>query len=153
VTHRGERLVEVPAPLGRVPLFARGGAVLPLWESAPASTRGYMPERIELAVCVPLESGARVSVLYEDDGLTTAYRSGANYLTRIACERQQGELRIVGTTTGAGFADCRRTALNLRFRGEIPKDVRLNGTPVALHAGALAFPYVNEGFELVARLG
>jgi alpha-glucosidase len=151
--HRGERLIEVHAPLGRVPLFSRGGAVLPLWESAPPTTHGFFPERIELKVCVPMEDGVRTSVLYEDDGTTTAYRAGASYYTRIECERRRGELRIHATTAGAGFAECRRSALRLRFAGETPSGVLLNGAPVTLDEGVLDFPYRNEGFELAARLG
>jgi alpha-glucosidase len=152
-THRGERLVEVRAPLGRVPLFARGGAILPLWEEAPATTRGFLPERLELAVCVPSEDGRRTSVLYEDDGLTTAYRQGSSYLTRLECERHAGLLRIRGTTTGAGFPGFRRESLRVRFCGAAPKQVKLNGVPVILDEATFVFPHRNESFELLARIG
>ena len=46
-----------PTPMDRIPLFARGGAVIPMWPEAPASTAGYHPEVIELHLFVPDADG------------------------------------------------------------------------------------------------
>ena len=46
--HSGERFsgrsfIQVPTPMEQIPVFARGGAVVPLWPEAPDSTDGYHP--------------------------------------------------------------------------------------------------------------
>ena len=74
--HTGARLsgpgfVIADTPMDRIPLFARGGAVIPMWPEAPPSTDGYHPSVIELHVFVPGADGAWTSLLQEDDGVTT----------------------------------------------------------------------------------
>ena len=55
--------------MDRIPLYARSGAVIPMWPSAPAST-DERPDTIELHVFVPEAEGVFTSFLQEDDGLT-----------------------------------------------------------------------------------
>ena len=43
--------------MDRIPLYARGGAVIPMWTDAPASTDGYHPRAVELHVFVPRTDG------------------------------------------------------------------------------------------------
>ena len=64
------------APMDRIPLYARGGAVIPMWPQAPPSTAGHHPRAIELHLFVPVAEGAHESLLQEDDGLTTAALDG-----------------------------------------------------------------------------
>lgn len=150
--HQGPVSLEVRAPLGRVPLFVRGGAVLPLWPSAPPSTLGYAPESVELKVAVPLEDGIFTSVLYEDDGISTEYRDGASYLTELTLERRGGRLTLRGVTSGRGFEGFRRAELVVSFLGKNPLDLWLNGASHAVRAEPLGFAYLNEGFDIVARV-
>ncbi len=49
----GPRFVVAPTPMDRIPLYARGGAVIPMWPEAPASTGGYHPAAVELHLFVP----------------------------------------------------------------------------------------------------
>src|SRR4051794_26063722 len=74
--HPGERFsgpvfVVAGTPMDRTPLYARGGAVTPMWPSAPAST-DERPDVIELHAFVASDGGAHTSFLQEDDGLTLA---------------------------------------------------------------------------------
>ena len=39
----GRRYVVAPTPMDRIPIFARGGAVIPMWPEAPPSTAGHHP--------------------------------------------------------------------------------------------------------------
>ena len=41
----GRSYVVAPTPMDRIPLYARGGAVIPMWPEAPPSTDGYHPDR------------------------------------------------------------------------------------------------------------
>jgi alpha-glucosidase len=65
----GPRFVVAETPMDRIPLYARAGAVIPMWPSAPAST-DERPDVIELHVFVPQAEGVFTSFLQEDDGLT-----------------------------------------------------------------------------------
>ena len=53
----GGRFVVAPTPMDRIPLYARGGAVIPMWPEAPPSTAGHHPEAIELHLFVPRGDG------------------------------------------------------------------------------------------------
>ena len=48
-----------PTPMDRIPLYARAGAVVPMWPEAPASTDGHHPDEIELHLFVPRTDGSR----------------------------------------------------------------------------------------------
>jgi len=130
----------------------RGGCALPLWETAPQTTLGHAPERIELLLVLPHEDGRRTSVLYEDDGISHAHREGRRLLTVVEVERRGTAIVVRGTTTGARFDGFSRNELALVFRGVVPKNVRLNGRSVTLTHGALTFAHVDEPFELVGEI-
>jgi alpha-glucosidase len=150
--HDGGRVFEVNAPIGRTPLFVRGGSAVPLWEQAPPTTLGHAPECVELCVVVPGADERRTSVLYEDDGISFAYRDGRRLLTRIVVARRGAEIRVSGVTEGTRFEGFRRRALRVEFRGLVPRNVRLDARAVALAHGALTFPHTDGTFELTAEI-
>jgi alpha-glucosidase (family GH31 glycosyl hydrolase) len=78
--HAGGAAVEVEAPLERMPIFVREGAVIPM---APvAQYDGEFPWRaLEILVCPA--AGESVFELYEDDGRTNAYRRGRFAVTKF----------------------------------------------------------------------
>ena len=55
--HVGRGYVIAPTPMDRIPLYARAGAVIPMWPEAPPSTDGYHPEVVELHLFVPSARG------------------------------------------------------------------------------------------------
>ncbi|HEY6889906.1 MAG TPA: TIM-barrel domain-containing protein [Solirubrobacter sp.] len=65
----GPRFVIAETPMDRIPLYARAGAVIPMWRDAPPSTDAR-PDVIELHAFVPATDGTWTSFLQEDDGLT-----------------------------------------------------------------------------------
>ncbi len=150
--HAGGRSLDVKAPLGAIPLFLRGGCAVPLWETAPLTTLGHEPECVELHVAVPRENGTRTSVLYEDDGLTTAYRRGHALETRVEVKRSGSVLSVRGLTTGARFPAFRRQRLRIVFRGDVPARLRLDGRQVPLERGALTFAHEDAPFELTGEV-
>ncbi|MBZ0277971.1 MAG: DUF4968 domain-containing protein, partial [Anaerolineae bacterium] len=60
---RGGRVVTVPAPLERLPLFVRAGTVLPLWPEMQ-----YVGENPVETLLLRVYPGQSETVLYEDDG-------------------------------------------------------------------------------------
>ena len=149
----GERNVEVAAPLGRVPLFVRAGSVLPLLERAPATTFGLAPERLELHVFPPHESGhGRGGLVQEDDGITTAHGEGAYLRTDLALERVGEELRLRARTTGLGYAEHRCSLFRIVLHGAQALAATLDGQPVRFERGTLDIARDRRGWELVIRI-
>lgn len=72
----GGGFATVPAPLGRLPLFVRAGALVPVGD--PAGRAGIA----ELLAFGAAETTA--CEVYEDDGDTTGWRDGAGVLTRFS---------------------------------------------------------------------
>ncbi len=112
----GGQTIEVDAPLGHLPLFARGGAVIPSVEVA-MTTDGLCPEVIELHLYVPSGDGTTVSMLHEDDGLTDAWRRGEYRRTVFEVVRRGREVRISASVSGDGFPESRRRQFRLVFHG------------------------------------
>ena len=122
----GGRHILVETPLERIPVYARAGAVIPMWPEAPASTAGHHPPVVELHVF----PGEGTSVLREDDGLTT---SGGHFRTTFTLTRET----LRGEVSGDGYPDFAREAFDVVVRGSDrriridnrgePFEVRLTG--------------------------
>jgi alpha-glucosidase len=113
----GPTQVEVAAAIDQVPLFVGAGAVIPLWPEAPATTLGYQPEVIELAVFVPVADGVHRSRLDEDDGISVARLSGSYLRTELILERAGAKLRLAGRVGGDGYPEFRRRRFHVRLVG------------------------------------
>lgn len=87
----GPRRVEVAAPLERMPLFARGGSVIPT--RSPVQHVGEAPREPLVLEVFPGGDGATTVV--EDDGETLAYRAGVEARTPVRLwSRAAGRLRL-----------------------------------------------------------
>ncbi|HEX4770583.1 MAG TPA: TIM-barrel domain-containing protein [Bryobacteraceae bacterium] len=82
---QGGRQIKVDAPLDTVPLFVRAGAVLPLGPEMSWSTEKPVDPLTFLVY--PDENGAAAGSIYEDDGVSRSYESGAFRRTAIHVER------------------------------------------------------------------
>ncbi len=80
----GPARIEVEAPLERIPVFARAGAVVPTGPSmAYVGQRPADPLTLHVYPPAAGHRETKESVLYEDDGQTVAYREGDFRLTRF----------------------------------------------------------------------
>ena len=113
--HAGPGFVIAETPMDRIPLFARGGAVIPMWPEAPPSTDGYHPTVIELHVFVPGEDGTWTSELQEDDGLTT---TGGFLRTTFTLARSGDEVTLRADTVGDGYPEHARERFEVVVHGE-----------------------------------
>jgi len=89
--YSGGKMITVEAPLDTVPLFVRAGAMIP---TAPA--RNYVGERPDDPLTFniyPDDKGLANGVLYEDDGVSPAYKRGVFRRTSVSARRE-----------GSGFA-------------------------------------------------
>ncbi len=144
----GKRFILASTPMEYIPLYARGGSIIPLWPDSPLSTDGYHPEVIELQIFLPAEDGAYHSVVYEDDGLTFKFRDGAYYRTDLTLDKSGPRLTIEATVTGNGYAEFARQAFHLIFHGGSPATVQVNEKTIAPQAGRFVVPDEGQGFQL-----
>ena len=95
----GGQMIEVDAPLEKVPMFVRAGAIIP---TGPAMN--YIGEKKidKLTFTLyPDEKGAAVTQLYEDDGLSPSYKNGAFRRTSIRLRKAPlGFVIEVGASEG-----------------------------------------------------
>ncbi|HYP76628.1 MAG TPA: glycoside hydrolase family 31 protein [Polyangiaceae bacterium] len=130
--YAGGQVITAAAPADRIPLFERGGYVIPIYERAPLSTMGHYPELLELHVVVPDEDGDTESMLQEDDGLSRAFASGAFLRTTFTVSRRGHRVTVTLRTSGQGFPEFRRNRLRFRLRGCRSERVELNGSAIVL---------------------
>jgi alpha-glucosidase len=148
----GGQFITARAPSDRIPLFGRGGYVVPAYASPPQSTMNHQPELLVLHVFVPDEDGEFHSHLHEDDGLTFAFQSGACFRTTFCLTRRGTSLCLSATVTGQGFAEFRRRALRLVFHGFDGSELVLNDKTLPVEHGVVQFENRAENFRLTLTL-
>ncbi|MDQ1489308.1 MAG: hypothetical protein QOJ23_1822 [Actinomycetota bacterium] len=129
--HRGPvRLGPYPAPLDRLPLFVKGGSIVPMWPEGTLSWATRDRGQLDLDVYPDGDSGF---TLYEDDGVTRAYARGEYAEQRFACSvSARGTAVTIGSVAGhyAGRPETRRYLL--RIHGpELPAGVTAGDTALA----------------------
>jgi alpha-glucosidase len=144
----GQRFLTAATPMEQIPLFARAGAVIPMWVEAPPSTLGFAPEVVELHLFVPSADGTTTSVLQEDDGLTFAASSGACYRTELTVARAGRTVVLQATVSGDGYPEFARERFVLVLHGAAPDEVRVDGTAVAGRDGRFSYPNAGTGFTV-----
>ncbi|HYP46477.1 MAG TPA: glycoside hydrolase family 31 protein [Propionibacteriaceae bacterium] len=142
----GGRFVIAPTPMDRIPVYARGGAVVPMWPDAPPSTAGHHPEVVELHLFVPRTDGTHTSLLVEDDGLTFAAQQGAWYRSTFTVTREGGLLQVRAAVQGNGYPEFRRQAFLMVVHGATPDRLRLDGAEVTASDGGFLLSTAAHGF-------
>jgi alpha-D-xyloside xylohydrolase len=135
--YRGGSNVTVPAPLERMPIFVKGGSIVPL-----APLMAYSDERpldtLALAIYPGTQSYGSFT-LYEDDGKTLAYQQGSFALStyRLLPPDSPGtrSLNIIlepSRGSYAGKPEQRTYRLEIHGVMKVPVQVTLNGVPVSM---------------------
>jgi alpha-glucosidase len=148
----GRRFVTAATPMDRIPVYARGGAVIPMWPEAPSSTAGHHPQVVELHLFVPGEDGTVTSFLQEDDGLTFAAAGGARYRTTVELTRAGDRLTLRADVDGDGYPEFARQAFHLVLHGADGATARLDGADAAVEDGRVAIPNAGTGFTVEVDL-
>ncbi len=149
--HEGESYVTAQAPLERIPLFARGGAVIACHELAIQSTTEHQADGLELHVFVPQQDGEFRSTVHEDDGKSKAYEKGAFLRTAIIATRNGGDLLLRASVTGQGYPEHRRRRFTLVFHGNV-QEVQQSGHQLPVEQGRVQLDNRGEAFELLVKL-
>ncbi|MGQ9717893.1 MAG: glycoside hydrolase family 31 protein [Anaerolineae bacterium] len=101
--YEGPLWVEADAPLERIPVFVRAGSVLPT--GPEMDYVGQQPGDPLILHLYPVRpdgsEGPVASLLYEDDGESTAYQRGMYRLHRFQVEGDAGAMSVVWDVEGA----------------------------------------------------
>jgi len=124
--------VTLAAPLERMPLLVRAGAILPL---GPIVQHTGERPLDELTLQIYPHDTSRFG-LYEDDGRTNAYRRGVYALTPIVCAAQPGRvsIRVEPAAGDRSVVPAGRRYL-LRVRAARPRAVMVEGSGELQHVG------------------
>jgi len=142
----GSRFLLTATPMDRIPIYARAGAVIPMWPEAPPSTADHHPSAIELHVFVPDADGTHGSLLQEDDGLSFAALEGARHRTTFELTRSGDRVTLDARVDGHGYPEFARTAFHLVIHGAAPPTVVLDGIEVRTDDARVAFPNAGGAF-------
>jgi alpha-glucosidase len=142
----GSRYLLAATPMDRIPMYARAGAVIPMWPQAPPSTAGYHPSAIELHLFVPDTDGTHSSLLQEDDGLSFAALEGARYRTTFEVTRTGTRVALRAQVDGDGYPEFARTAFDLVIHGATPSTVVVDGSEEQTRDGRVAVPNAGGAF-------
>ncbi|MEM1522641.1 MAG: glycoside hydrolase family 31 protein [Thermofilaceae archaeon] len=118
--YKGPARLVVEAPLDRVPLFVRAGAVIPEWPPMNHVGEGK-PDPLYLHVY----AGNGSFTLYEDDGETLEYTKGAYALTKISANLTEEHLLIeVGGREGKYQPERKHVVVIVHGTREVAKVLR-----------------------------
>jgi alpha-glucosidase len=94
--YTGGTMISVDAPLDVVPMFVRGGAIIPVGPSMNyVDEKPFDPATVNI---YPDDSGSASGTLYEDDGLSPANKNGAFRRTTFLLRRGESvSVRTEGT--------------------------------------------------------
>ena len=115
--YAGGGMIRVDAPLETVPLFVRGGAIIPL--GPPMNYVGEKPFDPLTFAIYPDEKGSATGTLYEDDGLSTAYKQGASRRTTVNA-KQSGAGYLVTVSAPDGPYSSGSRKLSFAIKSERP---------------------------------
>jgi len=116
------RLLDLPVDLATIPVFARAGAIIPMYpESLHEGEKPADPLTLDL---YPYGADSEF-VLYEDDGDTRAYREGAY-------SRQGFAMHVVGETIVVGIGAVIGEFEGVLERREIELLVHLTAAPLSV---------------------
>jgi alpha-glucosidase len=97
--HQGGQWIEVNAPLDHLPLFVRGGALVPATDANDDRARTEEPTRALHWFAAP--AGTEGTMLYEDDGLQVSGTPDRQVLHRFEAAASPSSLRLSLASVGA----------------------------------------------------
>jgi alpha-glucosidase len=130
--YKGGRAILALAPLADMPLYVRGGSIIPAWMPA-LNTASRERDKLYLDL-YPEPGMERSFTLYEDDGVSYAYERGMHctWQLRLSCE-PNGQRVALTLEEPAGPYPMPYKHLVLRFHG-------LQGRPSRVLVDGLAWP-------------
>jgi len=123
--HEGPGGITVESPLERLPLFVRAGSIVPM---GPVVQHLSGPSAHEMTL-LTYPAAAASFTLYDDDGVTNAYRRGEHALTDFECVSAPSALQCrIGASRGAAKVVPSERTYTFQIHAAVaPRRARLRG--------------------------
>ena len=142
--YSGPEQVLVKAPLERIPIFVRGGAIIPTRQSVEYT--GQAP--INPLTFEVYPDGRSSREYYEDDGATFDYQQGVYLRERVSVDVQPHTLTLaVSAREGLYTPPARSMEFKVHCQRTRPKGVEMDGQPLAHLASEAAFDSSPSGWR------
>lgn len=112
--HDGGQTIRTSAPISKIPLFVKGGSILPIEPNKLRHTKAYTGERLELRI-FPGADGC--FTLYEDSGDGYAYEQGEYIEIPLSWDESKQEVKV-GEIRGDYPGALRKRSFMVRYPGE-----------------------------------
>jgi len=124
VRYDGPKRLTVDAPLDRIPIFVRGGAIIPTRQVVEYTDQAPIdPLTFEI-----YPGGKTERNYYEDDGISFGYRQGISLEERVnTSENAQGVNIQLSAREGSYKPAARSLVFKIHAERELPREVSLNG--------------------------
>ena len=124
--YSGGQTIELPVDLGSIPLFVKGGAIIPMASNQMKNLMTEQPAGISI-LCAPDCDGS--FTLYEDDGVSMDYEKGCYLKTFISMTA--GERTVLTFKQEGSYATSVETmALDMIHREKAPYWVTVDGKEI-----------------------
>lgn len=149
--YQGKRELTVATPLDRMPLFVRGGSIIPLAPEMSFSDERAL-DTLTLAL-YPSRSGDRSYTLYEDDGTSLSYQHGRYAKTTFTLRMRRDRSRpgfdvVLGPPRGTydGQPAHRTYLIQVHRALHAPERITVNGVAVPRRADLSAVLRHGSGY-------
>jgi alpha-glucosidase len=141
---KGEKAINVAAPLTDLPVFIKAGAIIPM-QNLIQSTNEKGDGVLEINVWYGKEANS--FVYYEDDGSSYDYQKGSYYRREISFDPAKGLISF-SAVDGSFISKCDKIKLVLHgFKANI-KTVKVNGKALAVLKNILIFDNDRETIKI-----
>ena len=137
------------APLDKLPLFVKEGAILPMYP-----LMNFDGEKKADSLTLDIYPSKKSSFdLYEDDGITREHRNGAFAKTLIEVSKEKNISVVINAARGNYKGKFEQRSYILQIHGkQAPKRVLINGKPITNFSSKEKFNNKNEeGFYFDAN--
>lgn len=149
--YTGGTMIRADAPLETVPMFVRGGAIIPM--GPEMNYTGEKPSDPLSFMIYADEQGAAHSTLYEDDGTSPAYKQGALRRTSVKVSTSNGATQVSLSAPEGTYNPGRRNLLFVFNSALSARQVSLDGKALnATTRTAQGNGWYREGNHLTIRL-
>jgi alpha-glucosidase len=146
---KGGTTIRVDAPLDSVPLFVRGGAIIPM-----GPEMNYVGEKtgpLTFGIYSDTQGHAQLSV-YEDDGVSQAYLNGAVRRTTVTYQASAAGAEINVSAPTGSYQPGSRTLIFAVRPAPAGKEILLDGKPLpSIRAGQAAPGWAKSGDSILVQ--
>ena len=141
-TYSGPRTITIDAPLDRIPMFVRGGAIVPLRQVVQYVTEAPIdPLTLEI-----YPEGHSSRQYYEDDGVSYDYKNGVYLLETVSVDEASGTVKVAIAGREGSYQPASRS-LVMKVHGVAcaPHRITVGGRELTVLASADLLEKSKEG--------